>query len=154
MGRLNRVYFIDRDLGYRIFPDALEEAGLTVIKHDDCFPHDTPDTEWFRRVAKEGWVGVSGDQKILRQPLAIAAIRDSVACVLVVVGTHVPAQERARNFVNTLPKIERLLEAMEPPAIAKIYRPTPRELVFEGKPGSVKQIPLPPSPNPHVTSGS
>ena len=33
---------------------------------------------------------------------------------------------------------------MEPPAIAKIYRPTPKELVFEGKPGSVKQIPIPP----------
>jgi len=28
--------------------------------------------------------------------------------------------------------------------LAKIYRPTPKELVFEGKPGSVKQIPIPP----------
>ena len=64
--------------------------------------------------------------------------------MLVIVGTHVPANERARNFINTLPKIERLLETMEPPAIAKIYRPTPKELVFEGKPGSVKQIPVQP----------
>ena len=66
--------------------------------------------------------------------------------MLVVVGTHVPARERARNFINTLPKIERLLEAMQPPAIAKVYRPTPKELVFEGKPGSVKQVPLPSPP--------
>ena len=66
--------------------------------------------------------------------------------MLVVVGTHVPALERARNFVNTLPKIERLLETIEPPAIAKVYRPAPKELVFEGKPGRVKQIPVPTGP--------
>jgi len=141
---LSRVYFTDRDLGYRIFPKALEEAGLTVIRHDAVFRDPTtPDTEWLRRVAREGWIAVSGNQDILRQPLEIAALRESAAVMLVVVGTHVPAQERARNFINTLPKIERLLGIMEPPAIAKVYRPTPRELVFEGRPGSVKKIPLP-----------
>lgn len=77
-------------------------------------------------------------------PLEVAAIRRFRARLLVIVGTHVPADERARNFVNTLPKIERLLATMRPPAIAKIYRPTPKELVFEGKPGSVKQVTLPP----------
>ena len=43
----------------------------------------------------------------------------------------------------TLPKIERRVAAMEPPSIAKIYRPSPKELVFEDKPGSVKQVELP-----------
>ena len=144
---MRRVYFTDRDLGYRIFPDALEEAGLTVIRHDDAFRDPTtPDTEWLRRVANEGWIAITGNQDILRQPLEVAAIRESRAVMLVVVGTHVPAQERARNFINTLPKIERLLETMEPPAIAKVYRPTPKELVFEGKPGSVKRVPLPSPP--------
>ena len=142
---MRTVYFIDRDLGYRIFPDALEEAGLTVVRHDDHFrDHATPDTVWLREVAEQGWVGVSGNRDILRQPLEVAAIQRFRARLLVVVGTHVPAHERARNFVNTLPKIERLLATMRPPAIAKIYRPTPKELVFEGKPGSVKQVTLPP----------
>ena len=141
---MSRAYFIDRDLGYRIFPDALEGAGLTVIRHDDVFDDPTtPDTEWLRRVAREGWIAVSGNKDILRQPLEIAALRESGAIMLVIVGTHVPANQRARNFINTLPKIERLLEVMQPPAIAKIYRPTPKEMVFEGKPGTVKQIPIP-----------
>lgn len=118
--------------------------GLTVVRHDDRFSdHKTPDTVWLREVAERGWVGVSGNQDILRQPLETAAIRRFGARLLVVVGTHVPAKERARNFVNTIAEIERLLGTMEPPAIAKIYRPTPRELVFAGKPGTVKQIPLP-----------
>ena len=141
---MSRVYFTDRDLGYRIFPDALEKAGLTVIRHDDVFRDPTtPDTVWLPRVAGEGWIAVSGNKDILRQPLEVAALRDAGAVMLVVVGTHVPAHERARNFINTLPKIERLLEIMEPPAIAKIYRPTPKELVFAGKSGSVKQVALP-----------
>lgn len=144
---MRRGYFTGQDLGYRIFPDALEEAGLTVIRHDDAFRDPTtPDTEWLRRVANEGWIAITGNQDILRQPLKVAAIRESGAVMLVVVGTHVPAQERARNFINTLPKIERLLETMEPPAIAKVYRPTPKELVFEGKPGSVKRVLLPSRP--------
>lgn len=134
-------------MGYRIFPNALEEAGLTVIRHDDAFGDPTtPDTEWLRRVASEGWIAITGNQDILRQPLEVAALRESGAVMLVVVGTHVPARERARNFINTLPKIERLLETMEPPAIAKVYRPTPKELVFKGKPGSVKRVPLPSPP--------
>ena len=144
---MSRVYFTDRDLGYRIFPDSLEGAGLQVVRHDDVFEDPaTPDTEWLKRVASEGWIAISGNQDILRQPLEVAALRQSGAVMLIVVGTHVPAHERARNFINTLPKIERLLKTTNPPAVAKIYRPTPKELVFAGKPGSVKQLRLPSPP--------
>ena len=63
-GRLRTVYFIDRDLGYRIFPDAPEEAGLRVVRHDDHFPdHSTPDTVCVREVAEHGWVAVSGSRR-------------------------------------------------------------------------------------------
>ena len=129
---MSTVYFTDRDLGARIFPDALEEAGLRVARHDDHFPdHATPDTVWLREIAERGWVAVSGNQDILRQPLEIAALRRFRARLLIVVGTHVPALERARNFVNTLPKIERLLATMEPPAIAKVYRARAGEIAVE-----------------------
>ena len=93
-------------------------------------------------------MAVTGDQKILRRPLAVAAIRESRATVLVLVGNHAPAPELATNLINTMPEVEKLLAGLMPPAAAKIYRPTPKELVFEGKPGSVKQIPLPPTPRP------
>lgn len=36
---MSRVFFTDRDLGKR-FPDILREAGLTVQRHVDHFPHD------------------------------------------------------------------------------------------------------------------
>ena len=76
---MNRVYFIDRDLGYRIFPDALEEAGLSVIRHDDVFDDPTtPDTEWLQRVAKEGWVAVSGNKDILPRVRKSSFLADPV----------------------------------------------------------------------------
>ena len=59
---MTRVFFVDRDLGRRILPDALERAGLAVERLDE----------------------------------------------------------------------------LQPPAVVRVYRPTPRELVFEGKPGRVQ----------------
>lgn len=44
----------------------------------------------------------------------------------------------AANLINTMPKIEKLLDELQPPAVVRVYRPTPRELVFEGKPGRVQ----------------
>ena len=73
---MSRVFFVDRDLGRHILPDALELAGLAVERHDSHFQPDTPDEE--------------------------------------------------------------LLGSLEPPVVVRVYRPSPRELVFEGKPGRVR----------------
>jgi len=92
-------------------------------------------------VASYGWVVVTGDKAILRTRLEMAAIRESQALVLVVIGKKAPVGELAQNFVNTQGRIVRFVETAEPPAIAKIYRPGPRER--PGSPGRVKAIPAP-----------
>ena len=86
---------------------------------------------------------VTGDKRLLRRPLEVAAIRDSKAVVLILVGNDAPRLELATNFVNTLTKIEATLSSMTGPTVAKIYRPSPRQLVFEGRPGSIEVRPLP-----------
>lgn len=91
-------------------------------------------------MASRGWVVVTGDKAILRTRLELAAIRESRALVLVVIGKKAPVSELALNFVNTRGKIVSFVETAEPPAIAKIYRPGPREL--PGSPGRVKPFPL------------
>ena len=58
--------------------------------------------------------------------------------MLILVGNHAPAGELAANLINTMPKIEKLLDELQPPAVVRVYRPTPRKLVFEGKPGRVQ----------------
>lgn len=91
-------------------------------------------------MASRGWVVVTGDKAILRTRLEMAAIRESRALVLVVIGKKAPVSELALNFVNTQGRIVSFVETAEPPAIAKIYRPGPRKL--PGSPGRVKPFPL------------
>lgn len=48
------------------------------------------------------------------------------------------APELARNFLNTLPKVEAFLDRHSPPLIAKVYRPSPAELTDSGRPGRIE----------------
>ena len=132
------TYFVDRDLGRYVFATVLREGGLEVEVHDDHFLPNTPDEDWLREVTSRGWVVVTGDKAILRTRLEKAAIREAEAVVLVVIGRKAPVKELARNFVNTRDRIEKFLEAAEPPAIAKIYRPGPSEK--PGAPGRLKSF--------------
>lgn len=86
---------------------------------------------------------MTGDQKLMRRPLEVAAIRQSKARVLILIGNDAPKIELATNFVNTIARIEGVLASMKGPAVAKIYRPSPRHLVFKGRPGSVERKSLP-----------
>ena len=134
------TYFVDRNLGRHDFPTVLREAGLAVEVHDDHFPQDTPDVDWLGEVASRGWVVVTGDKAILRNTLEMAAIRESCAVVLVVIGLQAPVKELARNFVHTQHRIRKFLAAATPPVIAKVYRPDSRR--GPGKPGRIKPFPV------------
>ena len=92
-----RVYFTDRDLGRRIFPGLLKEAGLRVEIHDDHFEPDAHDVDWLPEVAARGWVVLSNDQKILRRPLEREAVRRSGAALLVLIGGRSPAPVSGRT---------------------------------------------------------
>lgn len=131
-------FFTDRDLGGHVFPGILREAGIAVHRHADHFRPDAPDTEWLPMVAERGWIILSNDRAILRRPLERDAVMQSGACLLVLIGGDAPAAQLARNFVNTLPQVQRLLAQTPPPFIAKVYRPSPVSAVESGTPGTVE----------------
>ena len=57
----------------------------------------------------------------------LATVEHFRDALLVVVG-KAPFPALAQNFVRSLPRIESFLDAQQPPFIAKVYRPEPREL--------------------------
>jgi PIN like domain len=124
---LSFVYFTDRDLGKR-FPETLRLAGLTVERHDDHFKNDTPDDEWLEAVGKRGWIALSHDQRIRYKPNERDAVIRHRVALLVIVG-KAPFPDLARAFVATLPRIEPFLSRHKPPFIAKVFQPTPAEMV-------------------------
>lgn len=87
---------------------------------------------------------------ILRRPQEVRALVESQARMLILVGNHAPADELASNLINTMDKVDELLDRMEPPLVVRVYRPSPRELVAQGKPGRVqpKALKRPGSPQP------
>jgi hypothetical protein len=123
---VSRVYFTDRDLGKR-FPEILAAAGLSVERHHDLFPPDGPDEQWLEHCGRNGRIAITHNERIRYTPNELKAVIDHKVALLVVIG-KVPHPELARNFVNSLPRIESFLGKREPAFIAKVYRPTAHEL--------------------------
>ena len=133
---MSRVYFTDRDLGKR-FPEILAAAGLAVERHHDHFPPDGPDEQWLEYCGTGNRIAITHNERIRYTPNELAAVERFCVALLVVVGkASFPAL--AQNFVRTLPRIEVFLDAQKPPFIAKVYRPSPTELVRNSDaPGSI-----------------
>ena len=119
------VFFTDRDLG-ALFPRVLSEAGLSVETHGAHFPHDTPDVEWLPAVGRDGWFVLSKDKRIRYRPNEQAAVMRAGIGLFLVVGT-VSHETLARNFVNSVARVERFAKKQPRPFIAKVYRPQPRQ---------------------------
>lgn len=123
---MTRVWFTDRDLG-KTFGAILSSAGLTVERHADHFRHDTLDEVWLEDVGRRGWIALTHDSRIRYKPTERDAVMRHGVALLLIVG-KAPFPELAKSFVATLPRVERFLDAHEPPFIAKVYRPSPAEL--------------------------
>ena len=121
-----RVYFTDRDLGKQ-FPARLREAGLQVERHADHFAPATPDEVWLPEAGRRGWVVLTHDERIRYKPNELAAVMRHRVLLLVVQG-QAPYPQLAKWFVQTLPRIEAFLAEHQAPFIAKVQRPTPKDL--------------------------
>jgi hypothetical protein len=109
------------------FPEILTAAGLAVERHHDLSPPDGSDEQWLEHCGRNACVAITHNERIRYTPNELSAVIAHHVALLVVIG-KVPLAELARNFVNTLPKIEAFLDEHEPPYIVKAYRPSPAEL--------------------------
>ncbi len=119
------IFFTDRDLG-SLFPRILSDAGIHVEKHDDHFPHNTPDEVWLPKVGGYGWFVVSRDKRIRYRHNELNAVMLAGVGLFLVVG-HSNHRTLAENFVSCIHKIDRFLTKHSPPFIAKVYAPPPEQ---------------------------
>ena len=122
---MSHVYFTDRDLGKR-FPESLRAAGVAVERHRDLFRHDAPDEEWLEHCGRHGRIALTHNLRIRYTPNELAAVRDHRVALIILIG-KAPLSQLAVNFVNSLSRIESLVDSHEPPYVAKLYRPSPAE---------------------------
>lgn len=116
------TFFTDRDLGTSI-PEAIREAGYSVIAHDTVFPdaQNTEDRDWLERVGAEGWLALSHNYRIRNEPDEIdMAMRAGVALFFLIGKRH---EDLVTNLRLTLPRIIRFRKNNKPPFVAKVHRP-------------------------------
>jgi hypothetical protein len=131
------VFFTDRNLG-KAFPAILRDAGLTVERHDDHFPHDCPDETWLQEIGTRDWIAITQDARIRYKPNELAAVMAHRVALLVVIG-KAKFPDLARNFVATQSRVLDFIEQHTPPYIAKVYRPSASDLASDpNAPGRVE----------------
>lgn len=140
---MSRTYFTDRDLGKQ-FPARLRTAGLQVGPFFDHFAERTPDTEWLAVVGGRQWVVITHDERIRYKANELAAVVQHRIAMLLVVG-KAPYPSLAANFVHMLALIEAFVAEHEPPYIAKVLRPTPKELARQADAAGALRLWYPPS---------
>lgn len=140
---MSAAFFCDRNIGGKLFPGRLREAGIRVHAHDDHFAPDAGDEEWIPAVAARGWIVLTRDRRIRYRGLEREAVFSSGAALIVLVGGNAPTPELARNFINSCDRVLAFLDANPPPFLAKLLRPNPVSDVERGRPGTLQRV-LPP----------
>ena len=118
------VFYTDRALGGKVFPDALEAAGIRVERHHDHFAQDASDEVWIAGAAARGWFALSNDKRILRNPVERDAVSRARLGYFVLRGANAKAADLAASFVAVYPAVERYITRTPRPFIASVRRPS------------------------------
>lgn len=116
------TFFVDRSLGRTTVVSRLREAGFEVIAHDDVLPQDTDDATWIRHAAERGWVILTKDGAIRRNPLERAAYREAGARVFILTSAGISGSEMASIFIAAMYRIEKRCAEIEPPFVFAVRR--------------------------------
>ncbi len=139
--RPDPVFFADRNLDSPSFVEPLLGAGIRVERFFAHFTKDdTPDQEWARLCAGNGWLALTGDKDIASIPEEIDAVMIHGACLFILTfghGTNHPLL--AENLIRTAGRVLRFHRHNPAPFIAKVNRPNARDWEA-GKPGTVRMF--------------
>jgi PIN like domain len=127
------VFFIDRSLGKHVVAGVLRASGLRVEVHDDHFKLDETDEFWLGSVGARGWVVLTKDYRLRYRALALRAIEAGRVRVFVLKKSEdLRADEMAVIFAAALPAMQRLMQKILPPFVAKVGRDRRVELWWGG----------------------
>ncbi|OLE61782.1 MAG: hypothetical protein AUI36_11230 [Cyanobacteria bacterium 13_1_40CM_2_61_4] len=118
--RQSYTFFVDRDLGRKIVPQALRDAGAQVEIHDDHFPQGALDAEWLPEVGRRGWVLVTKDREIRYRAAEREALLNAGVRAFVLRTRGLSGPDNAQILVRALPRMVRFCIGNPPPFIAAV----------------------------------
>ena len=113
--------FVDRNSGGRSFKALLEARDIPVVLHDDVFHRTASDEKWITGVGEKGWIAVTGDNAITRDPLALHHLSRSKLHLFVLLGLNgVAPSAKAESITRAYGKMAELARSHAPPRIWRI----------------------------------
>jgi hypothetical protein len=79
------VFFLDRNLGRHVVPEAMRAAGFALEIMDDHFEPAARDEDWLKVVGRRGWFVITQDQRMRYRRVEQEAIRQFRVGVFVLV---------------------------------------------------------------------
>jgi hypothetical protein len=114
------VFFVDRSLGGKIVADALRAAGEHVEVHDDHFAKDAADEAWLADIGGKGWVILSKDDRIRRNPVERQALLAAGVAAFFLGRSDLRGDQMASAFTAAIPTMKKALRRFMVPFIAGV----------------------------------
>ena len=115
------VFLADECLGKGL-PSELRAAGLAVETFQDHFSGDTLDTDWLPIAGERGWVVLTKDKAIRKNPLEIQAVIVSRVRMFTLTNGNMTGAEMTQLFLNNRRDMGRFLKKYNAPFIVSITR--------------------------------
>jgi hypothetical protein len=116
------TFFLDYQIGRYTVADALRAAGAHVEVHIDHFNQAAPDVEWIPEVGRRGWVLITKDKNIRRNPLERDAYEKARLRGFVLTGADMGGKEMADLLVMCLPGMVRRAASRSGPLLFAVSR--------------------------------
>jgi len=118
------IYWVDRCLGTRVVPQALEHAGIEIRRYVDLYPNDAEvdDVVWIPEVTARGWIILTQDRAITRNWAEIEVLRRAKARFIALAAAGLSGPKQAACLLKHWRTVEGLLRTRKPPVIAKVLR--------------------------------
>jgi hypothetical protein len=116
------VFFVDHCLGRIRVPAAVVETGFAVELLSDHHDTNAVDAAWIPRVAERGWVILTRDRNILRNPLELHLVMGCDAAYVCLRCERSGGEEQAALLREHLGRLARVLRVAPRPVLVRISR--------------------------------
>lgn len=116
------TFFLDHQIGRYTVASHRRSAGAKVEVHLDHFPGDAADSDWIPKVAERGWILITKDQNIRRNPPERAAYETSRLRGFVVTGKDMNGNDLGQLLARCLPGMVRRTAGRPGPLLFAISR--------------------------------
>ena len=108
----------------------MKALGHGVELHSDHFTaEEQDDSEWLTLAGSNGWVVLSGDNRVRRADIELQAIKDHQVRYFAFRSNNISGEDQARLLRKHDSRIRQILTGQSPPYIARITRNSVR-IVF------------------------